>query len=83
MLLYRGITAYLHKFEFEWPEFIRNYAEPKYRSLKWGGLLGFYSGNYLVFCVVGQLGINDLRFGMEFTFSENASSVVAVLLVAF
>jgi hypothetical protein len=33
--------------------------------------------------VCGQLSINALRFGREFTVSENVSSAIGVLLVAF
>lgn len=44
----------------------------------WNGLITFYSDNYLVLSVVCCIGCKDLRFGAEFTSTENACSLLAV-----
>jgi hypothetical protein len=43
----------------------------------------FYSQNYLVLTAVGWINVLNLRFGPDYTDSENYSSLLAVLLSLF
>ena len=49
----------------------------------WNGCIAFYLENFLVLSCIGWLGLNDIRFGKEYTASENFSSVLAILLTTF
>ena len=44
----------------------------------WNGLISFYADNYLVLSTVSCIGCSDLRFGGEFTSTENFCSLLAV-----
>jgi hypothetical protein len=48
----------------------------------WNGLISFYSDNYLVLSMVSFIGCKDLRFGSEFTSTENFCSLLAVSGIA-
>jgi hypothetical protein len=45
--------------------------------------LRFYHQNFLVFTMIGWVGVKDLRFGNTFTISENFSSVFSVIFVVY
>ena len=45
----------------------------------WNSLISFYDGNYLAITVASFVESNDLRFGLEFTTTENVCSAFAVL----
>lgn len=42
-----------------------------------------YYSSYFFLSMIGYIGLNDLRFGKHYYFSENASSLYAIILVVF
>ena len=67
--------------------FIGKYAKKffncKLDDLKWNGIITFYFNVYLVLSMIGWISIYDLRFGSNFTGSENFSSILGIILVGF
>lgn len=49
----------------------------------WNGIITFYYSIYLVLSMIGWISINDLRFGSNFTVTENFSSILGIILVVF
>ena len=61
----------------------KNFINDKLDDLKWNGIIKFYFRTYLVLSMIGWISIYDLRFGNNFSLTENFSSVLGILLVAF
>lgn len=62
---------------------LKNFFNSKLESLIWNGYITFYFSAYLVLSMIGWISINDLRFGSDFTPTENFSSILGVILAAF
>jgi len=62
---------------------IKNFFNSKLNDLKWNGCISFYFSAYLVLSMIGWISINDLRFGSNFTATENFSSLFGISLASF
>lgn len=52
-------------------------------TLKWKGVLVFCSETYLVICIVASIGIKDVRFGTDYSFTERYCSFISVFLAGY
>ena len=62
---------------------IKKFFNYKLDDLMWNGCISFYFSAYLVLSMIGWISINDLRFGTNFTATENFSSLLGIMLVSF
>ena len=62
---------------------VKKFINSKLDDLKWNGIITFYFSAYLVLSMIGWISIYDLRFGSNFTATENFSSILGIILVAF
>ena len=62
---------------------LKNFINSKLDDLKWNGIIKFYFSAYLVLSMIGWISINDLRFGSNFTATENFSSILGIILAIF
>lgn len=52
-------------------------------STRWNGVLIFCLETYLVICIIASIGIKDLRFGADYSFSERYCSFISVSLASY
>ena len=62
---------------------IKTFFDSKLDDLMWNGYISFYFSAYLVLSMVGWISVNDLRFGSNFTATENFSSLFGIMVASF
>lgn len=76
------VILYMAKTQFPLKQ-VRDYAKARFKALVWNGVINFYYEMHLVLSTIGWLSLKDLRFGSQYTGSENFSSAFGVVLALF
>ena len=62
---------------------VTKYSKSKHQEMLWNGLISFYYENYLFLSLLGWTSLWDLRFGLDYTGTENFSSILGINLFVF